>query len=74
MYTITVHNEQGASEQHNADSIESCQAWLGDTWSDVENLKAVITHGRNEVAVKPMGTTVWYDSMDAYYADTAAND
>lgn len=53
MYRITVQNNQGASDTHNAETIAECEQWLIDTWRDVDNLKAVITEEGRVVATKP---------------------
>jgi hypothetical protein len=53
MYTITVHNAQGASEQHSAPTRKAIDAWLA-AWDNPLRLSARVTdQDGNEVAEKP---------------------
>lgn len=62
MYTITVHNSQGASDQKsNLPTKAAVKSYLA-TWSDPENLTARITDDRgNVVGEKSVGrkTITW---------------
>jgi len=55
MYTIIVHNAQGASEQHKGRTKAIINAWLR-SWGDPENLTVRVLDDEGiEVARKPRG-------------------
>jgi hypothetical protein len=61
MMTITVHNAQGASDQHKAETRTGINRWLA-SWSDPENLTARVVDEHGELmAEKYTGrkTLVW---------------
>lgn len=57
--TITVRNSQGASEQHQADTVNELIEWLDATWSDPENLSASIADKDKLILVKDRDSTTW---------------
>lgn len=55
MYTITVHNRQGASEQYKGKTKAAINKWLR-SWSDPETLVAIVRDGEGrEVGNKARG-------------------
>ena len=55
MYTIIVHNKQGASDIHKASTKAEIDGWL-DGWRDPQNLTAVVRDCQDrQVGAKAMG-------------------
>lgn len=55
MYTIIVHNAQGASDEHKGRTKAVINAWLR-SWRDPENLTVrVLNDAGEEIATKPRG-------------------
>lgn len=56
-YTVTVINEQGASELTRHETVSDCLQAARETWHDLKNLKITITDAGTgqRVYVKPLG-------------------
>ena len=56
MYTIIVHNSQGASDEHKGRTKAAINAWLRDTWDRPKDLTArVLDDEGQEVGTKERG-------------------
>jgi hypothetical protein len=63
-YSITVHNDQGASDKAVGKTADEIDLWLSN-WQDPQNLVATVRDEHGDVIiVKPIGHAeiVWLDS------------